>query len=52
MIRVTRLGKILQFGLLFKGSGKFLGEMWFVVAILIDKKGFDVDVLYFPIELC
>jgi hypothetical protein len=32
--RVTRLGVISQFGLLFKGPGNFWGEIWFVVGIL------------------
>jgi hypothetical protein len=40
-----------HFGLLFKGPGKFWGEMWFVVDIFRVSKGFDVDVLDFQIGL-
>jgi hypothetical protein len=47
--RVTRLGKILPFGLLFKGLGDFFGKILFVGGILSVKKGFDVDVLDFSI---
>jgi hypothetical protein len=32
--RVTRLGEISQFGLLFKDAGIFGGEVWFVAGIL------------------
>jgi hypothetical protein len=42
VLRVNRLGKILQFGLLFKGLGDFWVKILFVVGILRVKKGFDV----------
>ncbi len=42
------MGEISQFGLLFKDTGIFGGEIWFVIRAL---KGFDVDVLDFQIEL-
>jgi hypothetical protein len=47
--RVTRLGEILVFGLLFKGLGKSLGTKWFVFRYFKSLEGFDVDVLYFQI---
>ncbi len=45
MDKVTRLGEISQFGLLFKG------QMRFVVGILRVQKEFDEDILDFQIEL-
>jgi hypothetical protein len=41
------LGEILALGLLFKGPGKFLGEIGFVSGVIRVYKGFDVDVLDF-----
>jgi hypothetical protein len=48
---VTRLGEILPFRLLFKGTSYFEGKIWLVVGIFRVQKGFDLDVLDFQIEL-
>jgi hypothetical protein len=49
--RVTRLGKISPFGLLFKGPGYFWVKKWFVVGLYRVQKGVNVDVWDFKIEL-
>jgi hypothetical protein len=51
--RVTRLGKILPFRLLFKGPGKvYWGKHGLFKSILRVQTGFDLDVLDFQIEFC
>jgi len=51
VVKVTRLGEISTFGLLFKGPGGFfVGKIWLVVCILIVYKGFAVDILDFQME--
>ncbi len=37
--RVTRLGEILNFGLIFKVPGNFFGEIWFVAGSFMSLEG-------------
>ncbi len=50
-LNVTRLGNFWPFWLLFKGQVNFLAKIWFAVGIYRVQKGFNVDVLYFKVEL-